>query len=1231
MRDPFPRSRAAVALIMTLLIVLSVPAPALSAPPSPAEDPYATGPESQGSGDNRANAKWTYLVYMAADNNLEDEAILNVNQMEVVGSSGNVSIVIQFDRSPLYDETNENWTGTRRYYVTADADPDIINSQLVEDMGEVDMGNADRLRDFVVWGITNYPADRYYLDVWGHGGGWRDGTCNDYTSGSAIDTDELGDALSEAQDLTDTALDGVGFDQCLMAQLEVFYEIKAIADVLVGAETLIPSEGYNYTRVMESLDADPGMDAHGLATVLVRTFFDEYGHDNERAHSAVDSEGLDAGLAPAVTQLSQVLRGKAETLHDEIKMARDHTQTYSTTDYIDLGNFTEMLLLYIPENETEIRQAAIEVRENVTTAVVAEDHGTGRNGSTGMSFYFPKYGASWAYDSIMMSIEQRWDEFLDAYYNRVDRPNVAPTVDVDGPLTGSVVGLEFELLGTAGDTDGNVTSVEWKFDRGDWKAEDAGNDWSVNISTEGMTPGFHRISVRSRDDDGDYSREVQYALNVESRGLGIDMGPRQRRAFAGATIQIDMKVHAFGDEGGIAGLEVVSLPVGWRADLPFGEVTLGPRGIAEGTIDLTVAGVTPNGIYEVIFRAWMTDAPLIQTFARIEVNITDHKADLVAESITFNPIKPEEGKTVLIGWTSRNRGLLSATAFNATLTHREYDGEAWTEMVMATSSHDTLDVGFGASQSVEWTATIGYHEFILTVDPEERVPDLDRSNNVLTVPFLLEGYDVAIVAEPLNITTGPGNVETFHLNLTNMGNLDDVLQLLVINTTLRWEAELNDSSWYLLPKASTWATLVVRVPDHATGGIEDVITLRVISYEDKDKFQDVVLRLSIPETFAMHVSQDMDHGNVGSLGTVSFNITIENAGNGYENYTIDYIRQTADLLVSAVNDTVEVAPGCSTQVEVFLSSLGTGVGGRTLEHGFTIRSVDNSSVMGTLSYSVSIAKVFGLRAVVVVPTGGFEALPGQAFDVTLAVYSEANYAVPMAIHVTGDEDAFEPALLQLETIKAGGAETYDLILTLKRQVLLGEYEMWFSVHEVNSTENATTAMYPVKVLRVDDSSLSIVNVSEEVLMPDGTWRATLLIRNMGNHMEIYSLNASGVPEWIIVTFEGEVFHSAYDFRRGGDQGSAHLIRVPAHGEIEFQVLFSMLPTVEKAPKELLMVVTATPLNVTDDPPSVVLDITTDIPESDDGMTFAWWYLVLALVLIAIVIVALQVVSRRRQA
>jgi uncharacterized membrane protein len=1209
-----PQRGSASTLLVLVILMLAVPAPALSAPLSSEEGP---GGGSDPGGDrvadgDRATAKWTYLVYMAADNNLEDEAILNFNQMEMVGSSDELSIVVQFDRSPLYDETNGNWSGTHRYLVTTDTDPDLMNSQLIEDMGEVDMGNADRLRDFVAWGVGNYPAERTYLDVWGHGGGWRDGTCNDYTSGSAIDTDELGKALAQAEGLTNTTLAGLGFDQCLMAQMEVFYEIKARAEVLVGAESLIPSEGYNYTRIMESLVADPEMDAQGLADLIVTAFFDEYGHDHERTHSAADAEALDAGLAPALTQLAQVLRGKADDLYDEIKLARDLTQTYSTTDYLDLGNFTERLLAILPENVTAlrgIRQAALEVQENVSLAVIAEDHGIGRSGSTGLSFYFPRYGPSWSYANIQMSQEQRWDEFLDAFYNRKDRPNEAPSIVVEGPHPDSVVGLEFQLSGTANDIDGNISTIEWKFDRDKWQSATASDDWSVNVSTEGLRPGLHRISVRSRDDSGDYSREVQFLLNVESRGLQVTITPEETRTFVSGVVVVDMTVSAFGDEGGTAGLEVLSLPPGWTVDLPFTQVALDPEGESTGSLEVTVTGVPANGIYEVVVRTWMMNAPLIQAFGRLEINVTDRKADLVAESITFDPVRPEEGQTLRINFTIMNTGLLAAAGFNISLVHRPYDGEMWTEQVLATISLDGLNKGGVLVETVEWTATIGYHEFIVTVDVNGSVPDLDRSNNVLTVPFILDGYGVDLLVQPTDIETSPGEIETFNITVTNVGNLEDVLMLKVMNKSLGWTTVLNETLFYLSPGKPAVVNLMVWVPEDIPGGTLATVSLRLWSSQDNFKFHELTLSLLVPEVFGTQVDQDKQGGTLPPQGTDSFNISIQNDGNGFENYTLDYISQTEHMLVNAVHDVVEVGPGCSTVVEVFYSAIGTNVGGRTFVLDFHVRSEDDPVNVTTISFDVTVQRVFGLSASFV--NEDLEGLPGQTIDPYIIISNEGNYLLGLEVIVLGPEELVEEGTVLEETVGGGDTGTHLIVLHLKAQIPMGRYMLSILVQEIDSPGNSTGTDVPIEILRTDDPSISLDGSDENTLSPGDHWEASLLLVNDGNHPETFMLNVTGAPKWMVV------------------QLASSEVALPAYGDLLIIINVSLKGEGMDAPDSVMLVVTATPTNLSGVPPQAIVDVPLDVPEVQDGGIPWWPYLALVLVLVAVVVVGLLVWMRRR--
>src|SRR5512137_710653 len=71
--------------------------------------------QAQGAG---AGAKWTYMVYMAGDGNLEHWLIQDIGrEFGKVGSNQDVNIVLLADRNPGYGTQEGNWTDTRIFYV----------------------------------------------------------------------------------------------------------------------------------------------------------------------------------------------------------------------------------------------------------------------------------------------------------------------------------------------------------------------------------------------------------------------------------------------------------------------------------------------------------------------------------------------------------------------------------------------------------------------------------------------------------------------------------------------------------------------------------------------------------------------------------------------------------------------------------------------------------------------------------------------------------------------------------------------------------------------------------------------------------------------------------------------------------------------------------------------------------------------------------------------------------
>ena len=223
-----------------------------------------------------AEANWTFMVYMDGDCDLEESAIDDLNEMEMVGSTGDVNIIALLDRIPGYDDSNDDWTTTKLFKVTEDRDSDGVIRSTSVDWSELNMGDPNTLADFAVWGIENYPAEHYALIIWDHGGGWKS-VANDETDEDKITMPELDSALFWIVDEAGIErLDLIGFDTCLMGQLEVANTVAPYADIMVGSEEIEDEDGWNYIPFLNTLSNHPDSTSEELATNITTSFGEYY-------------------------------------------------------------------------------------------------------------------------------------------------------------------------------------------------------------------------------------------------------------------------------------------------------------------------------------------------------------------------------------------------------------------------------------------------------------------------------------------------------------------------------------------------------------------------------------------------------------------------------------------------------------------------------------------------------------------------------------------------------------------------------------------------------------------------------------------------------------------------------------------------------------------------------------------------------------------------------------------
>lgn len=344
--------------------------------------------------------KWTFLVYMNGANDLEEFGSLNMNQMEQIGSNDNINLVVQFKRyAGRYDTSNGNWGNTRRFYVTKDNNRNLVTSPPLSQRENLDAGSADTLQEFVQWGISAFPAERYCLVVWNHGAGWRSaklgkptrGVSYDDVTGNHINTIDIPRAIDMGGG---RKWDVLAFDSSLMQMLEVAYEVRDKALFITGSEESPPGEGYPYDRFLTHLAANPNMSPRDFAIDIVQQTIEGYGTNSNITHSVLDASKV-AAIVPPINDLGAALFAVKGTFRDEIIFARDNAENYDYPTYRDILDFVRLLSNPLPGstaplvNDANVLGAAQRVRTAVQAAVIKNVHGDLHPRSNGLSIFLP--------------------------------------------------------------------------------------------------------------------------------------------------------------------------------------------------------------------------------------------------------------------------------------------------------------------------------------------------------------------------------------------------------------------------------------------------------------------------------------------------------------------------------------------------------------------------------------------------------------------------------------------------------------------------------------------------------------------------------------------------------------------------------------------------------------------------------------------------------------------------
>ncbi len=355
--------------------------------------------------------EWGFYVYMAGDNTLYNELTDDLNEMKMVGSNNDLEIVA------LTDKINNN--DSHAYHVLKhnleEKDLTEINNTWED---ELDMGNGDTLRDFLIWATNEFPAKRKILIIWNHGSGWEkvaeDGE-------SFLTVPEIRKSISEYREITEEGpFTLIGFDACLMGMFEIMYELKNHAEMVHGSEAYEPLEGWTYNNLLYKLNKN--LNNEDLAYHVINDYTESYRNGSVYTSYSVTSsvsstDKLDK-LWNKLDNFSTEINSVLPLFRDEIRIARENTQRFDQNpNYRDLYDLSIKIEEEIPV--MSVKESAKELRKAINESIIFEDHWIkpGKlnvERANGMTIYFPTDGIKSGYNKLEI-INNKWFDFITNY------------------------------------------------------------------------------------------------------------------------------------------------------------------------------------------------------------------------------------------------------------------------------------------------------------------------------------------------------------------------------------------------------------------------------------------------------------------------------------------------------------------------------------------------------------------------------------------------------------------------------------------------------------------------------------------------------------------------------------------------------------------------------------------------------------------------------------------------
>ncbi len=387
-----------------------------------------------------AKREWLILVYMSGVNDLGVLGYVDksINAMESVKLTNKISVVVKYNGINTDKNKHLQFQGDSvKLHIRHDSDINKINSPAFRSKYNSDMGNYKHLCRFAISNILRFPAKKIMLIIWGRGNGYK-GIAYDDTSNNHISVKQLGLALAKITKRTGRKLDVFATDASFMQMASVAGEIEDYTKVIIGSEESVPGQGYPYKSILTNLASNPGIDAKGLANIIIKNYGDYYS-DKGITVSAVKNYGnrsysgrttlsaIDTASMPRFVKLLNnwvnAIISSADDSKKVAKLALSKNAPYfgppcvnkaKYTRSIDLCNFIDRVDKVLPD-ESKAKEAGKILRDFITENLIISHREIGRENTQtyGLAVYMPKR-IDGRYNELIFARKSHWDDFVRA-------------------------------------------------------------------------------------------------------------------------------------------------------------------------------------------------------------------------------------------------------------------------------------------------------------------------------------------------------------------------------------------------------------------------------------------------------------------------------------------------------------------------------------------------------------------------------------------------------------------------------------------------------------------------------------------------------------------------------------------------------------------------------------------------------------------------------------------------